>query len=51
MATDYRCAGSSLGMGGGGANIPGGSPYRGIGVISKNVWRGGGEEKSASSPL
>ena len=45
-----RRAGSSLGLGGGGANIPGGSPSRGSDVTSKNVWKGGGEEKSASPP-
>ena len=47
-----RRAGSSLRWGGGGANIPGGSPSKGSDVTSKNVWkRGGAEEKSASPSL
>ena len=52
MSIDHRQARQKqFGMGGGGQTLQGGSPSRGSDVMSKNVWEGGGKEKSASPPL
>ena len=37
--------------GGGGGNIPGGSPSRGSDVTSKNVWKGGAENNNGQMSI